>query len=94
MALSHVWPMSVGIGTNGHLCIAGFDLVSLAAEYDTEASDCVVVNALPSRSNFAPRMPPTSHENDPEATLPPVRVCATTVPLRYGAPSCAVIDLP
>lgn len=35
MALSHVWPMSVGIGTNGHLCIAGFDLVSLAAEYDT-----------------------------------------------------------
>jgi diaminopimelate decarboxylase len=35
MPLSHVWPMSAGIGTNGHLFVSGFDVVSLAAEYDT-----------------------------------------------------------
>jgi diaminopimelate decarboxylase len=35
MPLSHVWPMSAAVATNGHLTIAGHDVVALADTYDT-----------------------------------------------------------
>lgn len=35
MTLSHVWPMTAAIDGNGHLTIAGHDVVALADTYDT-----------------------------------------------------------
>ncbi|AKN73077.1 hypothetical protein QR97_27915 [Streptomyces sp. PBH53] len=62
--------------------------------YDAAARVWPSSQSLPSTSNEAASMPPTSHENSPDTTLQPTNVLSVTVPLVSGTPFWIVRLLP